>query len=526
MNNVNQGEQCTFNNPIMPGFYPDPSVCRVGEDFYLVTSTFAYFPGVPIFHSRDLVHWKQIGNVLDRESQLNLEGAGHSQGIFAPTLRHHDGLFYMITTNVSHGGNFVVTATDPAGPWSDPYFIEGAEGIDPTIFFDEDGKAYYLGTRPCSEGVRYNGNWEVWLRELDLGSMKLVGDSYVLWRGAMVDVIWPEGPHLYKMGEYYYLMIAEGGTGLNHAVTIARSNSLTEGYVGNPNNPIITHRHMGKHYPVINVGHADLVQAPNGQWFMVMLASRPYGGAFSNLGRETFIASVEWEDGWPVVKQGLGKLEEQGVLNLPAVPVEPDLRCENFDNDELGLQWMFLRNPQENLYSLTERKGYLRLKLKPQTLKELENSSFVCVRQRHMDYVAATAMEFVPQHEYETAGLVVIQNDQYHVRIERACEGEQQVLRVMTWLGGEESQVGQVVLDGETPRVYIKMVALGQQLSFYYSTDGSKYHLVAGQVNTTSLSTEVAGGFVGCCIGMFSSSNGKSSDQVADFDWFEYGSYN
>lgn len=282
---------------------------------------------------------------------------------------------------------------------------------------------------------------------------------------------------------------------------------------------------MGKHYPVINVGHADLVQAPNGQWFMVMLASRPYGGDFSNLGRETFIASVEWEDGWPVVNRGLGKLEEQGVLNLPAAPVVPDLRCEHFDHDRLGLQWMFLRNPQEDLYSLTERKGYLRLKLKPQTLKELENSSFVCLRQRHMNYIAATAMEFVPQHEYETAGLVVIQNDQYHVRIERAIEEGHQVLRVMTWLGGVESQAGRIVLDGETPRVYLKMAALGQQLSFYYSTDGREYHLVAGHVDTTSLSTEVAGGFVGCCIGMFSSSNGQSSSQAADFDWFEYGSY-
>ncbi|WP_433582815.1 glycoside hydrolase family 43 protein [Paenibacillus amylolyticus] len=524
MKNANQGEQCTFNNPIMPGFYPDPSVCRVGEDFYLVTSTFAYFPGVPIFQSRDLVNWKQIGNVLDRPSQLNLQGAGHSQGIFAPTLRYHEGTFYMITTNVSHGGNFVVTATDPAGPWSDPYFIEGAEGIDPTIFFD-DGKAYYLGTRPCSEGVRYNGNWEVWLRELDLGSMKLVGDSYVLWRGAMVDVIWPEGPHLYKIDEYYYLLIAEGGTGPNHAVTIARSKSLTEGYVGNPNNPIITHRHLGKRYPVVNVGHADLVQATNGQWFMVMLASRPYGGSYSNLGRETFLASVVWEDGWPVVNEGRGILEEQGTLDLKPVPVEPQLRFDHFDSDRLGLQWMFLRNPQEDLYSLTERKGYLRLKLKPQTLKEKENSSFVCLRQRHMDYVAATAMEFVPGNANETAGLVVIQNDLYHIRIERALTENQQVLRVVTVIDGQDTHIAQIALDDEVSRVYIKMAATGQQLSFYYSTDGSQYHVVAEQVDTSSLSTEVAGGFVGCCIGMFSSSNGTSSDQVADFDWFEYGSY-
>lgn len=511
-----------YNNPIMPGFYPDPSVCRVGEDYYLVTSTFAYFPGVPIFHSRDLVNWKQIGNVLDRPSQLNLQGAGHSQGIFAPTIRYHEGTFYMITTNVTHGGNFVVTATDPAGPWSDPYFIQGAAGIDPTIFFDDDGKAYYLGTRPNSEGVRYDGNWEVWLQELNTETMELIGESYVLWRGAMVNVIWPEGPHLYKKDGYYYLLIAEGGTGPDHAVTIARSRKLTEGYVGNPKNPIITHRHLGKRYPIINVGHADLVQSADDQWFLVMLASRPYGGGYSNLGRETFLASVIWEDGWPVVNEGKGILAEQDVMQLTPAPAEPQLRCDHFDSDKLALKWMFLRNPQADLYSLTERKGYLRLKLKPQTMKDQDNPSFVCLRQQHFSYVAATALEFTPQSSDESAGLVVIQNDKYHIRFERAMRDDRQVLRVVTCINGQESNAAEAGVTGQ--RLYLKIAAMEQQLSFYYSTDGDHYHLVAEHVDASSLSTEVAGGFVGCCIGMYCTSNGTLSDNVADFDWFEYGS--
>ncbi|MGN7761372.1 glycoside hydrolase family 43 protein [Paenibacillus sp. 22594] len=513
----------TYNNPIMPGFYPDPSVCRVGEDYYLVTSTFAYFPGVPIFHSRDLVHWKQIGNVLNRPSQLNLQGARHSGGIFAPTLRYHEGMFYMITTNVTYGGNFVVTATDPAGPWSEPYFIQGAVGIDPTIFFDDDGRTYYLGTRPNSTGVRYDGNWEVWIQELNLETMELAGESYVLWRGAMTDVIWPEGPHLYKKDDFYYLMIAEGGTGPNHAVTVARSQKLTEGYTGNPNNPIITHRHLGKHYPVINVGHADLVQAEDGQWYMVMLASRPYGGSYSNLGRETFLASVIWEDGWPVVNEGRGILQEQGVIGLTPVPVEPQLRCDHFDSDNLALQWMFLRNPQADLYSLTERKGYLRLKLKPQTFKDQDNLSFVCLRQQHFDYTAAAVMEFEARSIHESAGLAVIQNDLYHIRFERVLHDDRQALRVVTCINGLETNVAQAEVDAQ--RLYLKMAARGQELSFYYSTDGEQYHLVTEHVDTRSLSTEVAGGFVGCCIGMYCTSNGTASDNAADFDCFEYSSY-
>jgi alpha-N-arabinofuranosidase len=223
-----------INNPILSGFYPDPSICRVGEDFYLVNSSFSYFPGVPIWHSKDLANWKQIGNVLDRESQIPLKGCRHSEGIFAPTIRYNAGIYYMITTNVSGGGNFIVTATNPSGPWSEPYLLgEDARGIDPSLFFDDNGDCYYVGTRPNPEGVRYNGDWEIWVQKIDLESMKLTGKTHAIWKGALRDVIWPEGPHLYHKDGYYYLMIAEGGTGPNHAVTTARSKHVFGPYENN-----------------------------------------------------------------------------------------------------------------------------------------------------------------------------------------------------------------------------------------------------------------------------------------------------
>ena len=262
-------------NPIMPGFYPDPTVCAVGGDYYMVNSSFAYFPGLPIFHSKDLAHWEQIGNVLDRESQLPLKTAAHSAGLFAPTIRYHEGVFYVICTNISDKGNFIVTATDPAGPWSEPHYIEGADGIDPSLFFDTDGKCYYTGTHPNPDGTKYNGDWYIWIQELDIKEMKLIGEKKNVWNGAMKNVIWPEGPHLYHIGDYYYIMHAEGGTGPEHCEAICRSKDVWGPYENNPKNPIITHRHLGKDYPIKYVGHADLIETPNHEWYMIMLAVRP-----------------------------------------------------------------------------------------------------------------------------------------------------------------------------------------------------------------------------------------------------------
>ncbi|GAE29561.1 glycoside hydrolase family 43 protein [Halalkalibacter hemicellulosilyticus] len=510
----------TFNNPILPGFYPDPSICRVHDDYYLVTSSFAYYPGVPIFHSKDLVNWEQIGHVLDRPTQLPLDGQKQSQGIFAPTIRYHDGVFYMITTNVGHGGNFFVTATDPAGPWSDPYYLD-APGIDPSLFFDDDGKVYYTGTRPAPEGEKYSGNWEVWLQELDLETKQLVGEPTGLWRGALRDVIWPEGPHLYKVNGCYYLLISEAGTGHHHAVSVARSEHVSGPYVGNPGNPILTHRHLGKDYPIVNVGHCDLVDTQNGEWWAVGLASRIYGGYYRNLGRETFLLPVTWEDGWPIMSPGTGKLEMTYPLpDLPSVKSLVPSPCDHFEDEKLDFKWNFIRTPKEEFYSLTERPGHLSLKLRAQQMSELEQPSFVGRRQQHIHFAAATAMEFIPTNENEEAGLVLLQSHEYHFRFVYTKQGNQQVMRLIKCTEGIEEVLKELPIDAA--KLYLKVQARGQDYSFYFGETTANYKALLENVDGRILSTDVAGGFVGAVLGMYASSNGISSDEKAYFDWFEY----
>jgi xylan 1,4-beta-xylosidase len=509
----------TFQNPILPGFYPDPSICRVNDDYYLVTSTFAYFPGVPIFHSKDLVNWEQIGHVLDRPSQLPLEGQRHSQGIYAPTIRYHDGVFYMITTNVGAGGNFYVTATDPAGPWSDPYYLD-APGIDPSLFFDDNGKVYYTGTRPAPEGEKYSGNWEVWLQELDLESKQLVGEPVGLWRGALRDVIWPEGPHLYKVGDYFYLLISEAGTGHHHACSIARSEKIDGPYVGNPGNPILTHRHLGKNYPIVNVGHCDFVETQNGEWWAVGLASRIYGGYYRNLGRETFLLPVTWEDGWPIMSPGSGKLEmTYSMPNLPEGKPTISSACDHFDDEQLDFKWNLLRTPDE-FYSLAERPGYLSLKLRPQRITELTNPSFVGRRQQHLDFAASTVMEFTPSSKHEEAGMVLLQSIDYHYRFVYSIVGDQKVVKLVKRAGGEEEVLTEIPV--EASKLYLKVTAHGQDYSFYFGETTTNYQILKENVDGRILSTDVAGGFVGTEIGLYASSNGESSENRAYFDWFEY----
>lgn len=514
------------SNPILPGFYPDPSVCRVGDDYYLVTSTFAYFPGVPIFHSKDLIHWKQIGNILDREEQLNLLDAEHSGGIFAPTLRYHNGTFYMITTNVSHGGNFIVTATDPAGPWSNPHFLANAHGIDPSLFFDDDGKCYYTGTKDRREGSKFFGDNEVWVQELDLETMTLVGESYALWHGALREVVWPEGPHLYKKDGRYYLLIAEAGTGHEHAVTIASGTSLKEPFRGHKCNPILTHRHLGYDYPIVNVGHGDLVETQNGEWYMVVLASRPYGGYYRNLGRETFLVPVTWENGWPVINKGIGLLEDTvEVPKLDVYPVEPIPEKEDFDTDELSYRFIYLRNPNMTNYSLTKRKGYLSMKLAPEKLVDRVSPSYVGIRQTGMSYVFETMMEFLPQNKNEEAGLVLVQNNKYHFRFVSVLENGMKQLKVIKCHAGEEETLACVSIEDVSKNgcaIRLRVTAKYQDLQFAYSYDGQSYHIVKADVDARMLSTDVAGGFVGTTLGLYCSSNGVESENTADFDWMRY----
>ena len=511
-----------FQNPILPGFYPDPSICRVGEDYYLVTSTFSYFPGVPIFHSKDLVHWEQIGHVLDRPEQLDLTGLGHSQGIFAPTIRYYQGIFYLITTNVGKGGNFLVTARDPKGPWSDPVWLD-APGIDPSLFFDDDGQAYYCGTSSAPEGEKYYGNNEIFLQRLNLETLALEGPTYPLWRGALRDAVWPEAPHIYKKDGYYYLMIAEGGTGHHHAVTIARSQSIEGPYVGNPGNPILTHRHLGRDFPIVNTGHGDLVETQEGEWWMVLLASRPKGGYYRNLGRETFLAPVIWEDDWPIVSPNTGKVEWS--YPLPRLRPSPHntrgrKAVDDFARPTLELVWNCLRTPQESFYSLTERPGYLRLYLRKETLGELVNPSFIGRRQQHHSFTVTAALEFTPKQECEEAGLVALQSDAVHYRLVLGQQSGSPVVKLICRRDGKESLLASA--HAPSGQVCLRILALDQSLDFYFGTNPRDlmplYHDADGRI----LSTDYAGGFVGTYLGVYASSNGEESSNVADFDWFSY----
>jgi xylan 1,4-beta-xylosidase len=514
----------TYRNPILQGFYPDPSICRVGEDYYLVTSTFEYFPGLPIFHSRDLVNWRQIGHVLDRPSQLNLDGIMPSRGLWAPTIRYHEGTFYVINTlvdNEKECHNFIVTASDPAGPWSEPYWLDGAPGIDPSLLFDDDGRVWYTGNRAPLEGEEFLLHREIWLQELDLATMQLKGEKHSLWAGALHRARAPEAPHLYKIDGMYYLMIAEGGTGHTHAVTIARSETVTGPYEGNPRNPILTHRHLGRDYPIVNVGHADIVETQNGEWWMVMLASRPYGGYYRNLGRETFMAPVRWEEGWPIVSPGIGRVEfVHPAPDLPEQHWPTCPACDHFDTDTLDYRWNFLRTPRGDFWSLSERPDYLRLRLRPQMISKWENPSFIGRRQQHLSFEARTVMEFAPQSADEVAGLVLLQNSDFQYRFVYTLAGGETVIRLVKRSQGEEEVLAERPVSAE--RLYLKVEAIGQDYSFYYATAAEAWEPLLENADGRILSTDVAGGFVGAYVGMYASSNGQPSENVADFDWFEY----
>jgi alpha-N-arabinofuranosidase len=513
------------SNPILPGFYPDPSICRVNEDYYLVTSTFAYSPGVPVFHSRDLIHWNQIGNVLTREEQLPLAGAETSEGIFAPTLRYHNGTFYLITTNVTPGntlGNFIVTASDPAGPWSNPYPL-GSEGIDPSLFFDEDGKCYYCGTKARREGAAYSGDNEIYIQELNLQTMKLVGESYPAWHGALRGVEWPEGPHLYKKDGWYYLLISEGGTGHNHAVSIARSKSLTQPFEGYRANPILTHRHLGSQYPIVNVGHPDIVETQNGEYWMVCLASRTCGGYYRNLGRETYLVPFIWENGWPVINPGKGIVEDTVISpELPLDKVDLVPATEEFESDEFPFNFMFLRNPKKENYSLTANPKHLRLTLDADTLSSRGTPTFICRRQLSFDFTAITKMTFQPNAENEKAGLALYQSQSYNYQFLAGIRKGRTILSLIRTKQDIVETIATALLDDLYPTLSMRIVQKGQDLTFCYRTADNVNHTLADHIDARILSTDVAGGFVGTTIGLYATSNGTDSESYADFDFFYY----
>lgn len=343
-----------FVNPVVSGYAPDPSIVRVGADYYLVTSSFVHFPGLPIYHSTDLVTWRQIGNAIDRPSQVDFSGMKVSSGLMAPAISYHDGLFYIVCTNRK---NFVITAKDPAGPWSDPTFFE-FDGIDPALFWDDDGKAYIVNNGAPGSEALYPGHRSIWLQEFDPATKTMTGPRREIINGGAdlsAKPFWTEAPHLIRKDGYYYLIAAQGGTGDQHSEVVFRSRAIGGPYENYAGNPILTQRDLpeDRSYAVGTAGHADFVQTQDGEWWSVFLATRNYGPDLYNIGRETFLLPVTWKDGWPVIlEQGkpvpyLAERPKLPPAPRPGQPLSGDYAyVDDFTGHKLGFGWMSVAFPQ------------------------------------------------------------------------------------------------------------------------------------------------------------------------------------
>ncbi|MGC4094509.1 MAG: glycoside hydrolase family 43 protein [Polyangiaceae bacterium] len=496
----------TFRNPVLPGFYPDPSVCRVGRDFYLVASSFAYFPGVPIFHSRDLVNWRQIGHCLDRASQLPLAGTESWAGVWAPTLRYHRGLFYLATTNMPNGGNFIVTARAPEGPWSEPIPV-AQQGIDPSLFFDEDGSVLFT----TSHGGALQS-------QIDVTTGKLLTEPKVIWRGSGGQH--PEGPHIYRHQGWYYLLISEGGTEYGHMITMARSQSPWGPFEPCPRNPVLTHRSFQS--PIQGVGHAELVDTEDGNWFAACLAFRPNGyPPCYHLGRETYLCPVKWaDDGFPVFgNEGRLALEHDTPLSLEAAPVT-SIR-EEFDAPQLAPYWNYLRNPNLEAYSLSERPGHLRLRGAAAGLDDVASTTWVGRRQCQFNARVTTCLEFDATSAREEAGLVVRMNESHHYEVFVTRRNDVASVVVRRRIGSLQAEVACQPLPPDAARVVLAIDAERNKYVFSFGRSEAELTPLA-EGETRYLSTEVAGGFTGVYFAMYASGNGAPCRNPADFDWFDY----
>lgn len=516
----------SYQNPILAGYHPDPSIVRVGEDYYLINSTFAFYPGIPVFHSRDLVNWTQIGNAIDRPDMMPFDKLhlGYN-GIYAPTIRYKDGLFYIITTCIGCGGNFIITARDPKGPWSNPAWLPHIEGIDPSLFFDDDGKVYIVHHRnPARQ--RYDAHTAIWIMEVDPHSFAPRSDDVMVVDGGdkmpwNTDYI--EGPHLYKIGGRYYLSAAGGGTGYFHGQLVYRADTPFGPFEANPDNPILTQHGLpdDRANPVTATGHADLFQDSKGAWWAVFLGTRVYDlptppqdpGRFST-GRETFMLPVSWKDGWPSI---LGKGE-----TLPLRPRRPDLPRDaaprvpttgnftyrdDFDSAALAPQWLFVRTPKSPWWTLAD--GHLRLKPRADSLGKGGQPSFVGRRLMHMNARWTTRLVFQPATKGQEAGLMAVQNDTHFYMFGLGLdESGKAALAVRKRSGPGDPDAGvtlasaPVSLRPQQP-VYLQMVIEKSKISFRYSLDMKNFHSVIENADSSNLTTHSAGGFTGAVIGPY-----------------------
>ena len=504
-----------YRNPILAGFYPDPSICRVGDDYYLINSTFAYFPGIPIFRSRDLVNWTQIGHVIHRPDQLPYDGLGVSRGIFAPAISYHEGTFYVVCTMVDAGGNFLVTATDPAGPWSDPIWFD-FEGIDPSLCFMDDGRAWMLNNGAPDETPRYDGHRAIWIQEFDIAGKKLVGPRTVLVNGG-VDIstkpVWIEGPHLYQREGWYYLCAAEGGTSVNHSQVILRSKSPTGPFEPWAKNPILTQRNLDGSVPlaVTSTGHADLEIGPDGNWWAVFLACRPYGGTWYATGRETFLLPVSWtEDGWPLILPPGERVPY--VVDAPAagpatrgsaVPLTGNFTWrDDFAAPEVSPLWIMLRTPKETWWAADAAASVVRLTPRAEKVSGAGNPSYLARRVQHARFEASTALE-IPREPRVSAGLMVFQSETHHyfLGVRRTTDGAEAFLEKSA---GKDTAaiVASAPLGVNTGRGTLHVTMHDERASFAFAAGSPAKPVLLADADATILTTQASWGFVGATIGM------------------------
>jgi xylan 1,4-beta-xylosidase len=501
-----------YANPILPGFYPDPSICRVGQVFYLVTSSFEYFPGVPIFESRDLVRWRQMGHCLDRASQLPLGRTACSLGIWAPTIRYHAGRFYMITTNTSVRRNFYVTTADPRGPWSEPVWLD-EEGFDPSLLFDEDGQVYYT-RKGCPAGPDSEGIYQA---RIDVESGRLLDTPRLVSKGTGGMAV--EAPHLYRIGAWYYMLLAEGGTHMGHMVTIGRSRSPWGPFEWCPHNPILSHRDNGRS-EIQMTGHGELVQDADGRWWMVFLGTRIYEYQHQHLGRETFLSPVHWnQEGWPVVGEN-GTTDLWVETPLPAESPWPDEPSrDDFNSPDLRHCWNWLRNPARENYDLRTRPGFLRLHGTAVGLDDADSPTFLGRRLQHFCATMTARLEFDPSREGEEAGLTLLMNTHHHYDIAVVREGAARQVVVRRTIGDMQVIAAKRSL-AEGP-VLLRVVADRTTFHFETSQDGVRFERMASAW-ARYLSQQVAGGFTGVYVGLYATGHGSLCQEPADFDSFEY----
>jgi xylan 1,4-beta-xylosidase len=508
-----------FYNPILQGCYPDPAITRKGDDFYMVCSSFAMFPGVPIFHSKDLVNWTDLGGVLNNVNEFNPHDTGISQGVYAPgiTYNKHNDTFYMIVTAFSGGlGNIIVKTKDPMKGWGSPIKL-AFNGIDPCIFFDDNGKGYIVHNDAPDNGKElYQGHRVIKVWEYDVANDKVIlGTDKIIVDGG-VDLskkpIWIEAPHLYKKNGHYYLMCAEGGTGGNHSEVVFISDSPTGPFKPASNNPILTQRYFPQDRAdkVDWAGHADLVLGPDNKYYGVFLGIRPNEKDRVNAGRETFMLPVDWSGTFPVFENGLVPMEPK--MKMPAGVTEnktgkdgffPNGNFtfeEDFTSNKLDYRWIGLRGPRENFISVT-KKG---LQINPfaVNIKELKPTSTLFYRQQHNAFSFATNIDYKPASEKDLAGIVCLQNEKFNYVFGITKKGNDTYVLLERTEKGASTIIASTKIDIKKP-VRLQVKANGDSYEFSYSTNGTDFENVGGVVSGDILSTNVAGGFTGALVGLY-----------------------